>query len=63
MMFDDAKFTIQKEMIDMYTTPSTHDPITCSAATASLYNVVSTSYRTITASILHHNIMAIGNNR
>ena len=49
----------------MYTIPPICNPVACPslAATASLYNVVSTSYRTITASILHHNIMAIGNNR
>lgn len=41
-----------------------HDPITCFAsAAAPQYNVVSTSPRTITASILHHIIAAAGNNR
>lgn len=47
----------------MYTTPSIHDPITCSAATAPLHDVVSTSTRTITASILHHTTVAAGINR
>ena len=45
----------------MYTTPSIHDPITCSAAP--LHNVVSTPTRTNTASILHHTTVAAGNYR